>query len=134
MQEISMTSLTMTTPSACEQGSPSAHAPATLYYIYGKHSSQSRFRPMNLSQGTRVVNLVYASRLTADEVKRFFDVHAPGNPEWRFEKRRIRTGSGRRVTRQASANARTRASAAAARLSPRAALPATSCASSAATA
>lgn len=84
-----MTSLT-TTPSVADgHSSPNAEATGPLFYICGKHSSQSRFRPMNLGEGTRVVNLVYASRLTAEQVNRFFEIEAPRNTEWTFKRRRI---------------------------------------------
>lgn len=84
-----MTALT-TIPSAADgQGSPNAETPGLLFYIYGKHSSQSHFRPMNLSKGTRVVNLVHASRLTAEQTDRFFEIEAPRNTDWTFERRRI---------------------------------------------
>jgi len=84
-----MTSLTTTPSVADDRSSPNADAPGPLFYIYGKHSSQSRFRPMNLGDGTRVVNLVYASRLTAEQADRFFEVEAPRNTEWTFKRRRI---------------------------------------------
>lgn len=59
------------------------------YYLYGKHGTQRRFRPMNLREGSRVVNLIFASRLTAAEVQRFMREEAPRNTDWTFEPRPI---------------------------------------------
>lgn len=98
-----MTSLT-TTPSVADgHSSPNAEATGPLFYIYGKHSSQSRFRPMNLGEGTRVVNLVYASRLTAEQADRFFKIEAPHNTEWTFKRRRIPSPRKLRCTPQSTA-------------------------------
>ena len=45
---------------------------------------------MNLRKGSRVVNLIFASRLTAAQTDRLMRDEAPRNPEWIFEPRRIR--------------------------------------------
>jgi hypothetical protein len=43
---------------------------------------------MDLHRGVQVVNLIYASRLTAQERDRFLANAPRDNPEWQFEARR----------------------------------------------
>ena len=67
---------------------------AELFRIYGKHRSQRQFRPMDLGAGKRVVNLIYASLLTTEQMTRFMEREAPRNPEWTFRARKVSTDSG----------------------------------------
>lgn len=60
-------------------------APPPRHYVYGKHCTQRRFRPMNLRERSRVVNLIFASRLTDADVQRFMREEAPRNTDWTFE-------------------------------------------------
>jgi len=78
--------MTPSTNDTCPRDAPIAAGREFL--IYGKHATQRRFRPMDLHRGVQVVNLIYASRLTAQERDRFLADAPRDNPEWRFEARR----------------------------------------------
>jgi len=55
--------------------------------VYGKFKGQRTFKAMDLSQGTRTANLIFASLLTEDQAERFMKNEAPRNPDWKFEVR-----------------------------------------------
>lgn len=65
-------------------------SPEPMFYIYGKHETQKRFRPMDLSKGVRVVNLIFATRVSGALKEKFFSHDAKANPDWEFKARRIR--------------------------------------------
>lgn len=64
--------------------------PEPMFYIYGKHETQTRFRPIDLSRGVRVVNLIFATRLSGALKDKFLSIDAKANPDWDFRARRIR--------------------------------------------
>ena len=58
--------------------------------IYGKHTGQKRFAAMDLTEGTQVANLIYATVFyNEDEVKKVVNNLNANNPDWIFEFRLV---------------------------------------------
>jgi hypothetical protein len=58
------------------------------YVIYGKHKTDKQFRPMDMTDGSRVVNLFYASMFyDLEQVKRIVEEITNDNAEWQFKYR-----------------------------------------------
>lgn len=54
--------------------------------IYGKHKTNKTFKPMDMRQGKRVTNLIYASMFNENEAKKCLaDIQCPENNEWQFK-------------------------------------------------
>ncbi len=58
--------------------------------IYGKHKNNKTFKPMNMREGKRVTNLIYASMFNESDAKKCLaDIQCPENSDWEFEIRKI---------------------------------------------
>jgi len=59
-----------------------------VYRIYGKHKDQSRFKPMDLSEGIQVVNLIKASLVEETKITGLME-QLTKNKDWVFDAREV---------------------------------------------